>query len=59
MMKAANNYATGTTTLITTEIVAVFISMMALLANIVIVVIGTLIARMLQSEKAHVIGYKI
>ncbi|MEM0050295.1 MAG: hypothetical protein QXW39_07180 [Candidatus Bathyarchaeia archaeon] len=57
MMEAANNYATWTTTLIVIGIGAVFIGMMALLANIVIVMVGTLIDRMLQGEK--VIRYNL
>ncbi len=53
MMLAANNYATWTTTLIATGIGPVFIGMLALLANIIVVVVGTLIARAIQGEKAY------
>ena len=53
MMLAANHYATWTTTLIATGIGPVFIGLIALLANVVIVIVGTFIAKALLGERAY------
>jgi Na+/proline symporter len=45
MMVAANHYAIWTTTLIATGLGPVFIGMLALLANIAVVIVGSLVAK--------------
>lgn len=52
MMIAANHYATWTTTLINTGLGAVFIGMIALVLNIVIVLVGTALARAMNVDNA-------
>ncbi len=52
MMLAANNYATWTTTLISTGLGAVFIGMIALVLNIVVVLVGTAVARSMNVDNA-------
>ncbi len=48
IMLAANDYATWTTTLVSTGLGPVFIGMIALAINIVVVVVGTLIANAMK-----------